>query len=75
MGAHAPGLKTVEDAWEIRRRILTAFEAAEAETRPGSRRAWLPDRPGRSPAAATAAIFFHSADQQALATALRRLSR
>ena len=26
---HAPGLKTVEDALEIRRRILTAFEAAE----------------------------------------------
>jgi NADH dehydrogenase len=27
--AHAPGLKTVEDATEIRRRILLAFEAAE----------------------------------------------
>lgn len=27
--AHAPGLKTVEDALELRRRILFAFEAAE----------------------------------------------
>jgi NADH dehydrogenase len=30
-GDHAPGLKTVEDATEIRRRILRAFEAAERE--------------------------------------------
>lgn len=29
--AHAPGLKTVEDALEIRRRVLTAFEDAERE--------------------------------------------
>ncbi|HUD97516.1 MAG TPA: NAD(P)/FAD-dependent oxidoreductase [Woeseiaceae bacterium] len=29
--AHAPGLKTVVDALEIRRRILTAFEQAEME--------------------------------------------
>lgn len=28
---HAPGLKRVEDATEIRRRVLTAFEAAELE--------------------------------------------
>ena len=38
---HAPGLKTVEDALEIRRRILTAFEAAELEACPERRRAWL----------------------------------
>jgi uncharacterized membrane protein YphA (DoxX/SURF4 family) len=31
---HAPGLKTLEDALEIRRRILTAFEDAELETCP-----------------------------------------
>jgi NADH dehydrogenase len=37
----APGLKTLEDAIEIRRRILTAFEAAELETDPARRRAWL----------------------------------
>jgi NADH dehydrogenase len=37
----APGLKTVEDATEIRRRILFAFEAAEREPDPERRRAWL----------------------------------
>jgi NADH:ubiquinone reductase (H+-translocating) len=37
----APGLKTLEDAIEIRRRILTAFEAAEAEDDPDRRAAWL----------------------------------
>ena len=31
---HAPGLKTVEDALEVRRRILSAFEFAERETDP-----------------------------------------
>ena len=38
---YAPGLKTVEDALEIRRRILTAFEAAELETCAERRQAWL----------------------------------
>lgn len=37
----APGLKTVEDAIEIRRRIFGAFEAAEREVDPVKRRAWL----------------------------------
>lgn len=37
----APGLKTVEDAIEMRRRIFGAFEAAEKETDPAKRRAWL----------------------------------
>ncbi len=37
----APGLKTVEDALDIRRRIFLAFEAAEKETDPEKRRAWL----------------------------------
>lgn len=37
----APGLKTVEDALEMRRRIFLAFEAAEQETDPDKRRAWL----------------------------------
>jgi NADH:ubiquinone reductase (H+-translocating) len=37
----APGLKSVEDALEIRRRILTAFEAAEVETDPARREALL----------------------------------
>ena len=37
----APGLKTVEDALEMRRRIFLAFEAAERETDPDRRRAWM----------------------------------
>jgi NADH dehydrogenase len=39
--AHAPGLKTLEQATEIRRRILTAFEEAEKENEPGRKRALL----------------------------------
>jgi NADH:ubiquinone reductase (H+-translocating) len=38
---HAPGLKTLEDAFELRRRILLAFEAAERETDAAQRAAWL----------------------------------
>ena len=37
----APGLKTLEDAQEIRRRILTAFESGEMEPDPACRQAWL----------------------------------
>jgi NADH dehydrogenase len=37
----APGLKTVEDALEMRRRILLAFERAEWEKDAQARRAWL----------------------------------
>ena len=37
----APGLKTLDDALEIRRRILTAFEAAERETDADARRRLL----------------------------------
>jgi NADH dehydrogenase len=37
----APGLKTIEDATEIRRRILTAFEAAERVQDVDKARAWL----------------------------------
>lgn len=37
----APGLKTLDDAFEIRRRILLAFEAAERESDPARRGAWL----------------------------------
>ena len=39
--AHAPGLKTLEDALEIRRRVLVAFEAAEREENAEARRQWL----------------------------------
>jgi NADH dehydrogenase len=38
--AHAPGLKTVGEALDTRRRILRAFEAAEMETSAEARRAW-----------------------------------
>jgi NADH dehydrogenase len=39
--AHAPGLKTLADAHEIRRRILLAYEHAERETDVERRREWL----------------------------------
>jgi NADH:ubiquinone reductase (H+-translocating) len=38
---HAPGLKTLEDALEIRRRALVAFEQAEREEDEEARRQWL----------------------------------
>ena len=37
----APGLKTIEDATEIRSRVLSAFESAEREPDLAKRRAWL----------------------------------
>jgi len=37
----APGLKTIDDALAIRRRVLFAFEAAEREPDPERRSAWL----------------------------------
>jgi NADH dehydrogenase len=39
--AIAPGLKTIENATEIRSRLLLAFERAEREGDPAERRAWL----------------------------------
>jgi NADH:ubiquinone reductase (H+-translocating) len=38
---HAPGLKTLEDAIDIRRRVLLAFEEAERETDEARHREWL----------------------------------
>ncbi len=38
---NAPSLKSIEEATEIRHRILYAFEAAERETDPEKQRAWL----------------------------------
>jgi NADH dehydrogenase len=38
---YAPGLKTLGDAFTIRRRVLTAFEQAERETDPARREPWL----------------------------------
>jgi NADH dehydrogenase len=39
--ANAPGLKTLDDAYEIRRRVLVAFEEAEFEVDDASRRGKL----------------------------------
>jgi NADH:ubiquinone reductase (H+-translocating) len=38
---HAPGLKTLDDALEIRYRVLLAFEKAEREENADRRRQWL----------------------------------
>jgi NADH dehydrogenase len=38
---YAPGLKTIEDALDIRRRVFLAFECAEIESDPEERRAYL----------------------------------
>jgi NADH dehydrogenase len=38
---HAPGLKTLDDALLIRRRLLLAFERAEAASSPEEQQAWL----------------------------------
>ncbi len=40
-GQLAPGLKSVEDALEIRRRIFLAYEAAERESDPAAQAEWL----------------------------------
>ncbi len=37
----APGLKTLDDALRIRRRVLEAFESAERESDPAARAKWL----------------------------------
>src|SRR5436309_3071458 len=39
--AFAPGMKTIEDALKIRRRIFGAFEMAESAEDPAERRRWL----------------------------------
>lgn len=38
---HAPGLKTLDDALGLRRKLLLAFERAEAASDPAERDAWL----------------------------------
>ena len=38
---HAPGLKTLDDALDLRRKLLLAFERAESATDPAERDAWL----------------------------------
>jgi len=41
LAMHAPGMKTIDDALEIRRRLLGAFEMAETATDPDEQRDWL----------------------------------
>ena len=38
---HAPGLKRIEDATQIRRRLLIGFERAEGAEEPAERTAWM----------------------------------
>lgn len=38
---HAPGMKRIEDAIDVRRRLLLAFEMAENESDPAARAAWM----------------------------------
>ena len=38
---HAPGMKTIDNALELRSRIFGAFEMAERESDPALRKAWL----------------------------------
>jgi len=38
---NAPGLKTLDDAFVVRRKVLEAFEVAERETDAAAREAWL----------------------------------
>lgn len=38
---HAPGLKTLDDALALRRKLLLAFERAETESDPRKKAAWL----------------------------------
>ena len=39
--AHAPGLKTLDDAFKIRARVIGAFERAERCTEPAEREPWM----------------------------------
>ena len=38
---HAPGMKTIDDALNLRRRIFSAFELAESESDPELQQAWM----------------------------------
>ena len=41
LARHAPGMKTIDDALELRRRIFGAFEMAAVEDDPAEREKWL----------------------------------
>jgi NADH dehydrogenase len=70
----APGLKTIEDALEIRRRMLYAFEAAERERDEAAQRAWLTFViVGGGPTGVELAGAFAEVAKQTLARDFRRI--
>jgi len=70
----APGLKSIEDALEIRRRMLYAFEAAEREEDPEKQKAWLTFAVvGAGPTGVELAGAFAEVAKQSLARDFRRI--
>ena len=70
----APGLKTLGDAFTIRRRVLTAFEQAERETDPSKREPWLTFAVvGAGPTGVEMAGTMAEIAQQTLSTEFRRI--
>ncbi|MBI5924005.1 NAD(P)/FAD-dependent oxidoreductase [Aquabacterium sp.] len=71
---YAPGLKTLGDAFTIRRRVLTAFEQAERETDPAKREPWLTFAVvGAGPTGVEMAGTMAEIAQQTLSTEFRRI--
>jgi len=72
--AHAPGLKTLEDALEIRKRVLLAFELAERETdRAAQRRLLTVVVVGGGPTGVELAGSLAEISRHALANDFRRI--
>lgn len=75
-GEHAPGLKTIEDALEMRRRIYLAYEAAEREADPAQRKDWLTFVVvGAGPTGVELAGALAEIGRQSLAGGYRRIDR
>ncbi len=73
---HAPGLKTIEDALEMRRRIYLAYEAAEREAAPDRRKDWLTFVVvGAGPTGVELAGALAEIGRQSLAGGYRRIDR
>ncbi len=71
---YAPGLKTLGDAFTIRRRVLTAFEQAERENDPAKREPWLTFAVvGAGPTGVEMAGTLAEIAQQTLSTEFRRI--
>jgi NADH dehydrogenase len=71
---YAPGLKTLGDAFTIRRRVLTAFEQAERETDLAKREPWLTFAVvGAGPTGVEMAGTMAEIAQQTLSTEFRRI--